>query len=327
MIVYFDTVRRKRPVKEGGELVQLDWSSKKVIKQLPIFPTAPDIDYDPNPRGNSRGGKGMLISHNELFVGTYHTILVFDHRLNLKRRITNNLFVNLHEMCFDGGEGRNIWVSSTAVDCAVLVNQRGETITSWWPGEEKVLQERCGLWPMEIDKNADNRAAYIHAEMEKKEGHTHLNSVTKFQDRTYVLLNRQGMVVQIEPTLKIVLEDQRLCGAHSPAVLADGEHMIVCSSFNKDILIYRLEKATLSNRIHLADFAEIARLHRENPDQPYNKSIFVRGLEIIDSRRILAGVSPASVLEIDILENRLLDFYQYSREVGDAVHGLVHWKT
>ena len=195
MIVYFDTVRRKRPVREGGELVQLDWSTKKVIKQLPICPSAPDIDYDPNPRGNSRGGKGMLISDNELFVGNYHTILVFDHCLNLKRRITNNLFVNLHEMCFYGSDGHNIWVSSTAVDCAVLVNQRGETIKSWWPREEKVLQEKFGLGPLEIDKNTDNRAAYVHADVEKKEGHTHLNSVAKFEDRTYVLLNRQGVVV------------------------------------------------------------------------------------------------------------------------------------
>jgi len=72
------------------------------------------------------------------------------------------------------------------------------------------------------------------------------------------------------------------------------------------------------------DYSEIAYLHKTYPDQPYNKSIFVRGLEIIDTHRILVGVAPATVLEMDINENQLLDFYQYSSDVGDAIHGLVH---
>ena len=118
MIVYFDTVKRKRPVNEGGELIQMDWSSKRIINSLPIFPSKPDIHNDPNPRGNSRGGKGIIVSGDEILVGTYHTILVYDHHLNLKRTITNNLFVNIHEISL---YGKNIWVSSTAIDCALLV--------------------------------------------------------------------------------------------------------------------------------------------------------------------------------------------------------------
>lgn len=46
MIVYFDTVRRKKPVKEGGELVQLDWSTRKVLKRVPLFPIDPDIEIN-----------------------------------------------------------------------------------------------------------------------------------------------------------------------------------------------------------------------------------------------------------------------------------------
>ncbi len=95
MILYFDIVKRKRPVKQGGELVKLDWTAKKILKTVPVYPSDPDIEEDSNPRGNSRGGKGILISGNELFVGTYHSILVFDLDLNLKRKITNNLFVNI----------------------------------------------------------------------------------------------------------------------------------------------------------------------------------------------------------------------------------------
>jgi hypothetical protein len=102
--------------------------------------------------------------------------------------------------------------------------------------------------------------------------------------------------------------------------------MILCSSFRKELLFYDLEKGKLIKKIHLLDFEKIADLYKKYPDQPYNQSIFVRGLEIIDPNRILVGVSPASILEIDIRKIQLLDFFQYSKEVGDAVHGLVHWK-
>ena len=101
------------------------------MKTLPIFPTDPDIRDDPNPRGNSRGGKGIIIKDKEIYVGSYPTILVFDFDLNLKRRITNNLFANLHEMCFDGDD---IWVSATAIDCAVKVNRQGKTLKTWTTG-------------------------------------------------------------------------------------------------------------------------------------------------------------------------------------------------
>lgn len=323
MIVYFDTVRRKRPVKQGGELVQLDWSTKKVLKKMMIFPADPDVEYDPNPRGNTRGGKGILVNGAEIFVGTYHTILVFDHHLNLKRKITNNLFSNIHEMCF---AGKNIWVSSTTIDCAVLVSPGGKSLKSWWPREEPLLQEKYGLFPMEIDKKADNRMRYVHAELEKKESHTHLNSVSTSGGNTYVLLNRLGVLVQIEPQIKIILEDQFLRGGHSPVVTGNGDQLILCGSFRKDILFYDLRKKSLIKKIHLLDFDEVGRLHKEYPDEPFNKSIFVRGLEMIDPGRILVGIAPASILEIDINRNKLLDFYQYSRDVGDAIHGLVHLK-
>jgi hypothetical protein len=321
MIVYFDTVRRKRPVKEAGELVKLDWPAKRVLKAVPLYPSDPDIDIDQNPRGNSRGGKGILIAGDEIFAGTYHSILVFDRDLNLKRKITNNLFVNIHEMCFSGD---HIWVSSTTIDCAVKVTKDGETVKTWWPREEPVLQRKYGLFPMALDKSADNRLRYIDAELSTKQSHTHLNSVITCGVHAYVLLNQLGALIQIEPELKVVLEDPLLRRAHSPAITADGTRFIVCSSFNHALLIYDRVRGAMVSKIDLLEFREIQSLKRQSPDQPFNKSIFVRGLEILDNGRVLAGIAPAGIIEIDIEHNRLLDFYQYSSDVGDAIHGLVH---
>lgn len=324
MIIYFDTVKRKRPVNEAGELVKLDWTTKKIEKIVPMFPQNPEVEHDSNPRGNSRGGKGILLSDdNEIFAATYHSIHVFDLDLNLKRIITNNLFVNIHEMCWDG---EYIWVSSTAIDCAVKVDKEGNTLKTWWPREEIRLQERFGLERMDIDKGADNRLKYIHAEISTKQHHTHLNSVIKSigNGNTYAFLNKQGVLVQMEPETAIIIQDENLRGGHSPAVTFDGKHVIICSSMNKDILVYNLENGNLEQKIHLPDFKEIGELQKQFPDQPFNRTIFVRGLEIIDSGRILTGISPASILEIDLNSGHLTDFYRFSDDIGDAVHGLVH---
>jgi len=85
-----------------------------------------------------------------------------------------------------------------------------------------------------------------------------------------------------------------------------------------------INRGCLLERIALLDFPEIEHLHLKHPDEPYNKSIFVRGLELINDGRVLVGVSPASILEIDLHAKKLLDFYRYSSDVGDAVHGLSH---
>lgn len=321
MIVYFDTVRRLRPVEDGGELIKLDWSRKAVLKAMPIFPSDPDVGDDPNPRGNTRGGKGILLRDGEIYVGTYHTILVFGPDLRLRRRISNNLFVNLHEMCFDGD---TIWVSSTAIDAAIKVDLEGRTLKSWWPREEPLLQDAYGLRPLPIDKDADNRCLHVRAEMSTKPHHTHLNSVFSAGGRVYALLNRLGVVARIEPEVRVAIEDERLRGGHSPVATPAGDRVLVCASKDKSILVYDLHTGRLIKRIPLLGFDPVAELQARFPDQPYNKSIFVRGLALLDDDRILAGIAPAAVLEIDASAGRLLDMFQYASDVGDAVHGIAH---
>ncbi|PID56920.1 hypothetical protein CSB45_09695 [candidate division KSB3 bacterium] len=321
MFVYFTTVRRKRSVKEGGELIQLNWEDKQLIQSIPLFPSDPDIIYDPNPRGNSRGGKGVIKYNNELLVGTYHTILVFDCNLRFKRKISNNLFVNIHEMDI---VGEHIWVSSTGIDCVLLVDLNGNTLQSWWPREIPLLQNTFGLSPMNIDKACDNRIRYLHGEMSNRDSHVHLNCVTNCREKTYILLNKLGVFVQIRPELKLIIHDKNIRGAHSARILDNGEVVVFCGSFKKRLLFYALKDGVLIKEIELLKFPEIKQLYKNYPDQPYNKSIFVRGLDIINNRRLLLGISPASIIEIDIVHEMLVDFFQYSTDVGDAVHGLAH---
>jgi WD40 repeat protein len=220
--------------------------------------------------------------------------------------------------------GEDIWVSSTDVDAAILVNSEGSILKSWWPREERLLQERYGLCPMNIDKNRDNRLTHLQAEASTKAHHTHLNAVVKSGHNTYVLLHKLAVIVQIEPEVKIILEDNFIRGAHSPVISGDGNRLLLCSSQRKSIVVYDLESGKLVKQIDLLNFAEIADLYQAHPGEPLYQSIFVRGLKIIDDRRILVGIAPASILEVDVESSRLLNFFQYSDDVGDAVHGLAH---
>lgn len=319
MIVYFTIVKRKRPVREAGELVKLNWANKKVISSVPLFPENPDIDNDPNPRGNSRGGKGILLKNDELFVGTYHTIMVYDLDLNLKRTLTNDLFVNLHEMCFDGND---IWVSSTTIDLALKVDLYGKTLDIWQPRNETELQKLFNVSPLNIDLNIDNRLIHLHSELGTKKGHTHLNTIANFDGNIFTLLNKQGVIFQIEPEKKIIFQSDLIRGSHSLNFWENKNYGILCGTRSAELIIIDFKKKKINKHINLLKFQEIKKLKEESPDEPFNKSIFVRGLEIIGKDRVLVGISPASIVEIDIRKPELIDIFRFSDEVGDAVHGI-----
>ncbi len=79
--VYFSTVVRSSPLLKGGEIVLLDWESKTIEAKQPIFPKNPEI-IDPNPRGNGRGGRGIEFFGNDVVVADYHTLEIYDYKLN-----------------------------------------------------------------------------------------------------------------------------------------------------------------------------------------------------------------------------------------------------
>ncbi len=319
MIVVFDTVRRRRPVTEGGELVKLDWETKKVLRSRLLAPTDPDILDDPNPRGNSRGGKGIVVHGQDIYVAVYHSILVLNHELEERRRLVHPLFAGLHEICMTR-EG--LWVAATAVDAALLLDLDGRTLRSFWPREEPELREPLGLSPAPVDKGVDNRLLHLHKAVSGTPGHVHLNGVACHGGATYLLLNACGALVQVDPDVRVLVQEQRLRGGHTPRVTPDGSEIAVCSTFHEGVLFFERDSGRLTREVRLLDFPEVADLRRDHPDQPFSKSIFVRGLVPLGSDRFLVGISPAAVLEVDVRRHRLLDMYLHSHEVSDAVHGL-----
>src|SRR5688572_24487788 len=132
MEVYVSTVVRTAPIQEGGELIRFNWDTKHIEASVPIYPEHPAVD-DPNPRGNTRGGRGIALwGDDRLICASYHTLKVFDRNLDELYGITHPMMVNLHELVLD--PNGNVFVACTSTDSVLEVDLKsGRILNEYWP--------------------------------------------------------------------------------------------------------------------------------------------------------------------------------------------------
>ncbi len=338
MKVYFTTVVRGAPIDKGGEVVAVDWSTKRILARRAIAPTDPPV-VDPNPRGGARGGRGILLRDGRVYVASYHTIHAFD--LSLTRelaRISHPLFAGLHELAWDGD---GIWATSTSIDAAVKVSAGGATLATWWPRDDPVTTSRFDLLPADIDKDRDQRQRTPEA-TDAGPGHVHLNAIAMFRGRPTALLNSYGAIVATCPT-EILVVDQQLRGSHNLLPLGD-DLLAVNNTLQQSIDLFDGAGRSF-RRIDLTQFAPVKAVLRRSRTQRIRdwlsahgrprplfarlfrnsgsaRPVFVRGCAHTADGNLLVGISPAAILEIDWRQSRLIDFFTYSDDVRVAVHGL-----
>jgi hypothetical protein len=332
MDVYFSTVVRTASPEQGGELVRLDWDTKRVRARVPVKPVDPVLD-DPNPRGNSRGGRGVAIVGDEVIVASYHTLHVFDRSLVHKRDIQHPLFVGLHET-FETGRG-TLWVTSTAIDAALEIDlDTDKVVREFWPREMEAFQLAFDLVPLEIDKNADNRARFLDGSHVKHPSHIHLNAVTELDGEVLAFFNRFGAVVSLSEE-RVVAKRKALRGGHNLIVERPGR-VRANDTLGRRIYAFDVESGERSSRIRLlreSGLAPWARrmdrvfwakqwlhdhgLQRMAPPRP----LFVRGLALRGDR-LWVGCSPATIFELDARTGERLDAFHYRRDVRCCIHGL-----
>jgi hypothetical protein len=332
MQVFFSTVVREAPAKQGGEFVRLDWESKTILGRVSIFAAHPEVD-DPNPRGNTRGGRGIVVLDDKVVVASYHTLKLYDRELHHQRDVSHPLMVNLHEThsCHDG----EIWVSCTATDAALEVDlETGQVIRQFWPREMRGFQRALDLTPLEIDKQADNRDQFLSRKYLNHPSHLHLNAVASWQGEMFSLFNSFGIIANMDRQ-EVVIEDPTLRGGHNLIIRDDGM-AFVNDSLGRAVRVYDLRAKQLNQIIDLTRFRwvrDLARwrdiiylvqkgLHKVGiwPLEP-SRPLFVRGLDLVEDQ-LFVGLSPASILCIDWRRGELVDVYSYSQNVRDCIHGL-----
>jgi len=338
MDILFGTVVRGAPIKKGGELVKLDWDNKFIKKKITIYPKNPEIIKDPNPRGNTRGCKGIDIYDNNVIVATYHSLEIYDKDLNYINRLSDNLMVCLHEI-YCNQEGK-VWVASTAIDAAIKYNLKtGKLEKAYWPREMENIQKELNISRLEIDKKLDNRFLFLDTEKYRHNpSHTHLNAVNELNGEMYCLLHRFGAIVNLDKQ-EIIIKDKRLDHSHNLKFI-ENNIAIVNNSYNNSINFYDLYSRKLIKSIDLLKHKLIKKIQTDTINdnrlkisiKKYlsrfgvninvkSKSIFVRGLDI-DKDYIYVGISPASIICINWKTNDLVDYFQYSNDSSIAIHGL-----
>lgn len=332
MNVWFGTVIRAAPVRRGGSLVKLDWDRKTVVGEVPIVPDDPALDHDPNERGNVRGCRGIQLIGDEVIAADYHTLHVFDRNLNPVRRLSHGQMVGLHEIqAVDG----SVWVTSTTLDAALKFDlASGALQAQHWPREMPAFQQALGVKPLPVDKQADNRAAYLAGKSFRGPSHLHLNAVHEFRGEVYALFHSKCVVANLSRG-SIVIRDEHLKHAHNliieePGVawvndtrrtvvrrydLATGEQQRAYEIRNmKGIKPLLLRSAAHALRETGPAFFSSKRKATARP-------LYLRGLDL-QGDFIFAGFSPATIFCIDRHSGKLVDAYFHSDDARDCIHGL-----
>jgi hypothetical protein len=334
MDILFGTVVRTALIPQGGELVRLDWSTKKVKAAVPVYPSHPSLD-DPNPRGNTRGCRGIQQFGTQIIAANYHTLQIYDQQLELQREISHPLFAGLHEI-FCTPEG-TIWVTSTAIDAALAIDPHsGTLIESFWPREMPSFQKALGLTPLLVDKQTDNRTLFLSNKHLKHPSHLHLNAVTLWQGEVYALFHAHAAVANLSRGT-IILKDSSFHRGHNLLVLDDNT-LVINDTFGRTIRFYDLSNGHLLQVIDVMTFPWVRELERKvNPGllkttlgkvglgESVARPLFLRGLDRVGDL-LFVGCSPAAILCINWRTKSWVDAYLYNEDVRTCVHGLQVWK-
>ena len=329
----FGTVLRNAPVRQGGDVVLIDWRSKSEIARATVYPDNPAMDDDPNPRGNTRGCKGISFIDGEVIAADFHTLRFYDLALNLGRTISHGLMVGTHEIF--SADQEHMWISSTVIDGAIEYDlATGQPRSMFFPREMPEFQEALSLEPGHIDVEADNRRRFLTGDHLKSASHLHLNAVSVHRDEVYALFHAQGAICNLTAG-NVVIRDKNLIRAHN-IVFLDDELLAVNDTYRRTVRLYDIGSGREVRSFDVSKYpwvrairrrAELVNLPRKVlrrlrlTDEAISRPLFLRGLARWHDL-LFVGMSPASILCINWRTGEFVDGFSYSMDPRACVHGL-----
>ena len=140
----------------SGWLRVVDLDEKRTIFES-LVPESVWRRHDPNPRGGTRGTRGVSVYGNRLVLAGAERLYVFDESWQLVDEHTHRLMADVHDVL---AEERGIWVASTGIDALLLYAWDGELLQSFPLREDDRLMEelgRPGHWLPRLDPVVDYR--------------------------------------------------------------------------------------------------------------------------------------------------------------------------
>lgn len=328
MKIWFTTVVRGAEIEKGGSLFELDTVSRKIKLIKKIIPTSPDV-IDANPRGSSRGGRGIQIINEEVFVANYHTIEVFNKSGHFLRKFSNKIFAGIHEI---SRKENNLLISSTSNDLVIETDIYGKTVNIFEPRNNPIFQKELSILGNKIDLESDQRLVHLSSDSFSS-GHIHLNCVSFIQGNIYALLNREGSIIDLTNN-KVFLRHQSLIGSHNIEFF--NEHFWVNNTLNGSLLKINKE-GVIKDDIKIAEMcfgslgSSVARVNylarrflqkTFKTNQVIGRPFFMRGLAPLSNNLLCIGTSPATLILFDEGRNFIVDYFKIESNVNHCIHGI-----
>lgn len=277
--VYFSTVHRGADPNQSGEFVCLDWDAKQTVARVPV---AAESD-DPNPRGGTRGGRGMWATDSHVYAATHHAVWRMELDLTDRTLVASGPpLADIHEVTMDGD---TLWCAATFAGAAVGVDVGSGAVRSL-----------------------------------KREGRGRdiLNGVALWEGCVHALLSARGAIVNMETQI-VVTQSRGLVRSHS--LVIEGDSAYVAATRSHEVMEISLPSGQLRRSLSLRALPWVSAIEQTVMGSRISSPLFARGLSVVGDR-VFVGIGPASIVCIDWSGGRMVDAYQYSEDVDVAVHGL-----
>lgn len=314
-------VVRQGPPDANSFLYDIDWTHHRIRQRIAI--PSPVLS-NPGPRGGARGARGVLSMDNRHIVANFNSLLVYSDTWKLEKILSHPHFNGIHEIDADND---SIWVTSTGLDAIVRIDREGRLIDEWFLGElDTGSRDELGIAARVIDHDSDHRYhVYDNDELV-----THVNSVRLHDGHPIICLKKQGILVDLANT-KLLSVSHEGAGFHNGTYI-DNNIALVNSSHEQRL--YAIDTVSKEEEL-LIDWANrpaspstaIDRListvfsTRSSPDGAA-KAGWTRGLAIMNTGNIVVGLSPATIVEIDLEKKLIVSAMVLSEDIHEAIHGL-----
>ena len=134
-------VRYAVPTEISGCLRVLDLERGRLSFVTPS-PESTFRGRDPNPRGGTRGTRGVSVHQDRLVVANAERLFVFDTSWSLVAELSDRLMVDVHDVL---AEERGVWVTATGIDLLLRVSWKGQLEREWTFRKDRELLAQLGF--------------------------------------------------------------------------------------------------------------------------------------------------------------------------------------
>ncbi len=297
----------------SGRIIEIELPSGEIVMSMNL----PNKGFILGPRGGSRGGRGVYLFDDKIYVAIYDRILVYDLEWSLLSEIHHPHVVGHHEIWVDA---QGIWCCSTMIDAVMKLDFAGNASFEWWASEDEAFvswtKSKRILWDRSIDYTTYVPPSFDELHPDKQ---FHINTVCCVEGKVYAYDSNYQALFVVWPRFEPIVRNPVWDHAHN--VYPRGRDILVNVSALKTFEIWRMpsrlerfwrKKPYLMRRVVVVP--------GEGQSTQFSKSGWVRGRIDLGPNEFIVGCNPASLHYIR--DGQVMRIWEISDDINEAIHGL-----